>query len=281
MPRVRSCNWVFTVNNYDSCPLLPDNAKYLTYGFEVGDSGTPHLQGFIFYKNAVAMPKSFLPTAHWEPMRGSQAQAIDYCHKDGDFIELGTRPLTPIEKGDKEKRRYKDAFEAAKIGDFDSIPEDILWRHYNTAKKIRHDYTEDLPDLSHLDNKWVWGPSGTGKSRWARDNYPGAFIKNQNKWWCGYKGQDAVIIDDIHPTWTGKAALKNWADHYPFNAESKGSTAMIRPKHIIVTSNYTPEEIFTDEQDLEPIRRRFHVIHKYEPFKKPMPRSEQTREALQ
>ena len=270
MSRVQSRNWVFTLNNYDSCPLLPSNAKYLTYGFETGASGTPHLQGFINYKGPVAMPKKFLPTAHWESMKGSQAQAIEYCHKDGDFIELGTRPMTQAEKGECNKRRYSEALAAAKAGDFDSIPDDLFTRHYNTYKKIRHDYAPELPELSTLDNVWIWGPSGVGKSRYARDNYPGAFIKNQNKWWDGYKGQDAVIIDDIHPTWSGKAALKNWADHYPFPAESKGSTQTIRPKHIIITSNYPPEQIFTEEEDLEPIRRRFNVIHKYDAYKKIM-----------
>ena len=43
-----------------------------------------------------------------------------------------------------------------------------------------------------------------------------------NKWWCGYNGEKYALIDDFEPDWTGKAALKRWADRYPFQAEFKG-----------------------------------------------------------
>lgn len=35
---------------------------------------------------------------------------------------------------------------------------------------------------------------------------------------------------------------------------------MIRPKKMVVCSNYPPEAIFTREEDLLPIRRRFKVV---------------------
>ena len=34
----------------------------------------------------------------------------------------------------------------------------------------------------------------------------------------------------------------------------------IRPLKVIVTSNYTPEECFQNQNDLEPILRRFKVV---------------------
>lgn len=55
--------------------------------------------------------------------------------------------------------------------------------------------------------------------------------------------------------------LKVWSDRYPFIAEMKGRSRMIRPKKFIICSNYPPEAVFTREEDLLPIRRRFKVTH--------------------
>ena len=102
MPTFQSTRWVFTINNptqddKDHVAGLGINPlrKYLVVGREQGESGTPHLQGFVVFTRALSRVRvsGFLPRAHVEPARGSSHQAATYCQKDGDFDEYGTIPL--------------------------------------------------------------------------------------------------------------------------------------------------------------------------------------------
>lgn len=95
----QSSNWCFTLNNYcddDEAKLqqlVEDNhAVYLVYGREVGESGTPHLQGFVSFRKRIRFNQAQrlvgFSGAHLERARLPQ-QAAEYCKKDGNFVELG------------------------------------------------------------------------------------------------------------------------------------------------------------------------------------------------
>lgn len=268
---VKSRNWCFTLNNYTDDDIARLNAnvnvvRYMIYGKEVGEAGTPHLQGFFCLPNAVRFPtaKNVVgERAHLEVARGSVEQNVEYCSKQGDVFEVGDRPLSPKEKGAKEKRRYEEAWDAAINGNIEDVDADIRVRHYNTLKKIRLDKVaeRDLTDTT-AEMLWYYGESGTGKSRKARTDHPDAYLKMCNKWWDSYVDQDVVLIEDLdvkHAVLVHH--LKIWADRYPFLAEVKGGSVKIRPRLLIVTSNYHPSAIWTDPRDLEPILRRFKIVH--------------------
>ena len=55
--------------------------------------------------------------------------------------------------------------------------------------------------------------------------------------------------------------MKRWSDRYPFPAAIKGGYLKIRPKKIVVTSQYLPEDIWDDKETLEAINRRFKIVH--------------------
>lgn len=155
---------------------------------------------------------------------------------------------------------WQEAVKAAKEGRIEDIEEGLMVRYYNTWKKISEDNPKKLETMDKIDNYWFVGPTGTGKSRTAREKYPDAYIKNLNKWWCGYKGEEAVIIEEYHPETKLNSFLKIWADRYPFRGEYKGGSMMMRPKNIIVCSNFRIEECFQGV-DLEAVKRRFHVVN--------------------
>lgn len=98
---------------------------------------------------------------------------------------------------------------------------------------------KDAAPLETLDNEWHWGATGTGKSRKVRELYPDAFIKSNDVWWDGYNNEEVVIIEEMGPKQVNGHHFKLWADHYPFKASVKGSQILIRPKKLIVTSNYS------------------------------------------
>lgn len=55
--------------------------------------------------------------------------------------------------------------------------------------------------------------------------------------------------------------MKKWADRYPVKVEGKGVQMDIRPKRIVVTSNYAIDECWETTRDIEAIKARFTVHH--------------------
>ncbi len=268
----RSRAWVFTLNNYTSIEsigittMLIDLCKYLTFGREVGKEGTKHLQGLIYLKQKrTRSAVSKLPgmkRAYLDIKRGTFKQAREYCQKDGDWFEKGDCPMDQSDKGAASKESYRKLIELAKNGSFNKIMEDHpreFLSRYSTIKNIFKDYGKKAKRLDKIDNLWLYGAPGTGKSHFAREINPeSTFCKNKNKWWDNYQNEEVVIIDDFDKNHSCLGShLKIWSDKYAFSAEVKGSAFNIRPKRIIVTSNYQPTDIWEDEMMVKAIERRF------------------------
>lgn len=109
--RSRHRSYCFTLNNhtFEEMSYMLDNisAKYWCFGFEVGEQGTPHMQGYIQFHNPkeFSVVKALIPRAHIEPARGTPASNIDYCSKDGEFYEFGDRPT---EGGSPPKKTWEE-----------------------------------------------------------------------------------------------------------------------------------------------------------------------------
>lgn len=260
----KSRNWVFTWNNYPSDwwdRLDALTCRYVVGGKEVGESGTRHIQGLICF----AQPKTkrtvigYLPGCHIEKCMGTCPQAAAYCKKDGDFQEKGECPASPRDSGDGERERWDRALQLAREGRIAEVDSDIQIRYYSSLNRIAADHQPVIQNLVSPCGLWIVGPSGCGKSTLARAMFPIHYPKPINKWWDGYRSEDAVIIDDVDPSHASWIAyfLKIWGDRYPFIAEIKGRSRRIRPRAIVVTSQFAISEVFTDVQSRDAIGRRF------------------------
>ena len=101
MPSYQGRRYCFTLNNYTPVEeqavadfLSCEDVRYGVYGREVGESGTPHLQGFLILtrQRTIHWLRQRIARAHFEGTRGTSGQARDYCKKDNDFNEYGQFP---------------------------------------------------------------------------------------------------------------------------------------------------------------------------------------------
>lgn len=85
--------WCFTLNNYTELEtssivsIITENCKYAIVGKEVGESGTPHLQGYIEFKKKKRPLSVFsCKRIHWEKSKGDREDNYNYCSKGNDIL---------------------------------------------------------------------------------------------------------------------------------------------------------------------------------------------------
>lgn len=269
-------NWIAVLNNwsqpeYDSLvEKFEARCSFGIIGKEVGETGTPHLQCTFVVKNAMTFTavKSMLQNGriHLEVCR-QVFNSIEYCKKDNKYETFGEPPKSKEEKGEASKRYWLETLNNAKAGTYELIDPKLQVVHAKTLEWIRnkHVMSNRPSDLTEFENVWIYGPSGCGKSRWVRNEFPVFYHKLLNKWWDNYpqdSSEVSVLIEDVDPDscqWMSNY-LKVWSDYYSFTAEVKGSSTTIRPKRVLVTSNYDIQSCFPRPQDHLPLIRRFLVL---------------------
>lgn len=269
--KLRSRDWCFTWNNYPvNYEEILDaiDCRYIIAGKEVGDSGTPHLQGYIcfdFQKVGAAAQKKLPRGVHFEKRMATNVdEAIDYCKKeDPSPYVRGDKPCNQEEKGIRGKAAASWAIKEARTVGTEAIEQEqpkLFLQYKNTLEALF-----EAPKImlnGELQHEWWVGATGTGKSTLLHELYPNHYHKEINKWWPNYKRQDVVAIEEWSPDDKQTTQrLKKWADRFPFPGEFKGGHLdNLRPLKLIVLSNYTIEECFDRQGDLLPLLRRFTVI---------------------
>lgn len=265
----RCRGWCYTLNNYtdgDKDKVWMAPSKYHVQGFEKGESGTPHIQGYVEFKTVKALSavRKFAPKAHWEPRKGSPQQAADYCKKDGDFREEGKLPRQGQRTDLIElKERLLSGTSVENL----VLENPVAYHQYGrTLEKIESIRNRSVVRSAYTRGIWLWGPTGVGKSHIAFSNYSPEthYVWKFEKagWQDDYTGQETVIIEDFRGEIKYNDLLK-LLDKYPYTVPRRNrAPAPFLAKTVFITSSLPPERVYKNrekEDQLAQLLRRCEV----------------------
>nr|WAE42385.1 MAG: replication associated protein [Cressdnaviricota sp.] len=267
--------YTFTINNYTEGDLYDvellkssDRVRYIIAGYEVGENNTPHIQGYVYFENAITMKSMsvYLPRAHLEGAKGTSLRNQEYCSKEGKvFCEKGEPPM-------QGKRNDLDAIKKeialGKQVDDICMENPMIYHQYGRTlskiedicfrKKYRSEMTKGI---------WIYGGTGVGKSHMAFENYtPDTHYVlniNDNGWWEGYTGQENVIINEFRGQ-IKFSELLDLVDKWPKTVKRRNrEPAPFISKTVWVTSCFPPEEVYCNMEGdcISQLYRRFKVYY--------------------
>lgn len=231
-----SIRWCFTLNNYTDehissiVPIIRTMCKVGIFGKEVGESGTPHLQGYIeFIKKSRPMSVFSIKEIHWEKAKGNKESNILYCSKEDKA------PFT-------HKCRIKKEIKIIKDNQLFDWQKDIL------------KYIENEPDNRTV--LWYWSYSGNiGKTcfcKYLTINHgalclhgKGADVRNGVVSYLNDFGDTPELI--VYPIprchskdYVSYEAIENIKDMYFYSGKYEGGMVCGNCPHLIIFANAPP-----------------------------------------
>lgn len=285
-------SWIFTWNNYtvesENCikGLADcDWIQYVSAGYETGASGTPHLQGYFKCKrgrgkswrwcnNYFKDKHTFTEDADGNKeysgawVREAKADAsfnTNYTLKDGNCcVHHGEMP----QKGKRnDLQRAADKCEEG-VNIRDQVELGFIKNNQalKMAEGLQKYYEPSRVGLTL--GIWIYGPSGSGKSRTARalaERLSGEDVYTKNdgtgKWFDGMDGQETIVWNDFRYDTVKPSLFFDMLDEGPLRVEVKGHTRQFRAKYVIFTSEKNVSATFEKvyEEELYQFERRCPV----------------------
>lgn len=285
--------WCFTLNNYsekevnDIKDWLTVHADYHIVSYEVGDEGTPHLQGYFRLKNtAVSSALHKKPGFKRSSLficKGTEEQNIVYCSKGGPQALCSTSGIPQAGQGSRTD--LKEAAAQVRDGGHKAIKK-IAIEKPDMIVKYGRGFKELLEVLDvgrMLDQApeaiWYYGESGSGKSCAAYelakakcDELSAEQVELDSGLFpfCdGYRDEEVIILNDFrqknhHGQDIQLDLMLKMVDRFPFRMNIKGSSRQLKGKVFIFTNTQHPSHFFTQGGSSEPqkqwLRRITRVV---------------------
>lgn len=239
--------WIWTWNNYEEIDIdnmktwCDNNCKEYNFQREVGENGTPHLQGFWNFTNGRHFDalKKLWPKMHIERVR-NVAAARDYCKKAetkvGDTIAGGSsNVIDPL----MNKELYTWQKEVINI--CDTVPDDrtIHWFYdergcsgkTTLAKHLCLKYPADALYLSGGPANCKWGITS-----FLHDKKGSKLVRNEKNLRIAIFDFVRTVEDRI--SYEALEAVKNGIF---FNTKYESMMITFNCPHVIVFANFVPE----------------------------------------
>ncbi len=251
MPKpIQARNWAFT--DYENLDMKEvyntqiDIIRYICAGVEIcPKTGKEHIQGWIQFttKRRMNGVKRILGSKkiHVEACYGTPTQNDTYCQKDkkyltfGSYIKQGQR--TDLEGLVKLIEEGKPMLEVAR-----SNPSTYLQYHSGLAKYKGMVDKEHSATFRKVEVIYLWGKTGTGKTRRAMEEATYKIEGSALKWWDGYEGEKCILIDEYDND-VNITKMLNILDGYQLRLDIKGAFAYARWNKVYITSNIPFEEL--------------------------------------
>jgi hypothetical protein len=194
-------------------------------------------------------------------VHGTQ-QAIEYCKKDGDYLEAGSRRIQG-ERTDllKTKTQIKEGISLSKIFDSNDIQN-------SSQIKVIENYATYFQPKNRTKPKvyWIYGETGMGKTKWPTEQLKNIFWKDKTKWWDGYDKQETNLMDDFRGSQMKFSELLSVLDRYPKRVEVNGSYRWLGGNNVMITSNKHPNKSHQlPDEDIKQLIRRIDYIIEFTP----------------
>lgn len=253
--------------------------KGFVFQLEAGAKGVPHFQGYLETNERLSTLKLHTELAPHKVSllhaKGSKKSNIAYCTKnEGKLGECYIWGTCLYDEG-QGKRNDMNNFAAAVL-EAGGINDDIIDEYAGHALRY-HKHAEQLVNLTALakseaDDMAYWaaeaakqdeglpiegqrqrhlelyfGPTAVGKTTAIKIEVKGRmgiqmFDKNcANKWWCGYKGQKAVLMDEFKGDSFGSVEDFNYITNIGCQqVETKGGQTVMNADNMYFTTNKHP-----------------------------------------
>lgn len=242
--------------------------KYINGGDELTPStNRRHIQGYCELHTRMRRKKllEIFFNCVVMPARGNVTSQRKYNGKSGLFIELGEASIEDVSLSASNKERWTEILGLAQEAHWDELQKSFPSEYVRYRRQLSLVHEEVMKPASNVKLcLWLFGEPGTGKSRFAHAWDDNVFDKACNKWWDNFDANKhkTVILDDFDKNHRILGHhLKRWADRYPVMCEKKGGSLYAVFDVLIVTSNYSIEEIWEDDKPTQDaLKRRFHVL---------------------